>query len=216
MTGRSSLRGQVGQGAADTLAAPDIPAPADSPRLRFRRFLGERVGGVAEAAWYFEQATPRFSEDPEARLVVEELLDHLARLMLFEAGREDEAGLSVWSSPSGPQLVVTAMDTTEALVCLGRLSRHYDELRASGRLRSGHPASTLGVICGEVRYRLLEQTVELRRMSEPVRLVSLEALLMLARALEAGALSHGVAVALLQPLAAFADPLIMLLSGTSD
>jgi hypothetical protein len=209
----SSLRGRVTEDAAGRLTAPDTPAAPESPRLRFRRFLADRIGGVAEAAWYFEQATPRFVADPEARLVVEELIDHLARLMLFEVEREDEAGLSVWSSASGPQLVVAAMDTTEAIVSLGRLSRSRDELRAGGRLRPELPASTLGVICGEGRYRMLEHAVGLRRVSDPIRLVSLEALLTLARTVEAGALPHAVAVMLLQPPAAFADPLITGLAG---
>ena len=214
MTGHGSLQGPVGPGWLD---APGVPAAAeDSPRLRFRRYLTDHVGDVAETAWYFEQAVPLFGVDAEARLVVEELLDHLARLMSFDVRHEDAAALSVWSSPSGPQLVVSAMDPTEGVASLRRLAGGLDELRMDGRLRSDRPSTTLAVICGEVRHRPLEQAVEFRRVSEPVRLVGLEALLALARALEAGVVSPAVAVALLQPPSAFADPLIMLLSGTAD
>jgi hypothetical protein len=188
-------------------AAIEDPADEDSPRLRFRRFLADRMGGVAEAAWYVEQSAPTFSTDPEARLVVEELLDHLARLMQFDAAHDDETGLSVWSSPSAPPLVVSAMDTGDAIGRLGPILRGSDQLRADGRLPAAPAHGTLVVLCGEVRPRLVEQALTLRRVSQPVRLVSLEALLSLARAQDSGSLAHEVVAALLQP-ALLADPLI--------
>jgi len=188
--------------------APAEPGRDDElPRLRFRRFLADRMGGVAEAIWYFEQAAPAFSANPEARLVVEELLDHIARLIEFEAVHDADAELSIWSSPTSPPLVVAAMDTADVIGRLGPILRRAERLRVDGRLSSNPMARTLVVLCGELRPLVVEQALTVRRVTQPVRLVSLEALVALARAHAAGTLTHPVVAALLQP-AVFADPLI--------
>lgn len=215
MTERSRLLRDAEWQAASGPLGPPGPAP-DDPRVRFRRLLLERVTVVSETAWYFEQVGPRFSEDPEARLVVEELLDHIARLMLFEARHDEEAGVSVWASPMGAQLVVSAIDAGDAIARISRLSRGCDDLCAGGRLRSRDPTTMLGVICGEARSRLLQHAIELRRLPGSLRLVSLDSLLTLARAMESGHLTHAIAAAVLQPARPLADPLISALASLTS
>jgi hypothetical protein len=183
---------------------------ADSPRRRFRQFLADRMGGVAEASWYLEQVMPRFGGDPEARLAAEELLDHLARLMRFGAERPEDAGVSLWSLPGGTRLAVALVDGFDAVTDIGRAARASEDLRGPGTETRDPPAGLLIVIAGEVRRRPIEQVIEVRRLSQSVRVVGLPSVVALARAVESAGVAPEVAAALLQP-GVFADPLVELL-----
>jgi hypothetical protein len=104
------------------------------------------------------------------------------------------------------------MDTADVIGRIGPILRGAEQLRADGRLASKPPAGTLVVLCGDARPQLVEQALTLRRVAQPVRLVSLDALVAVARAQEAGTLGHDVVAALLQP-AVFADSLIARLAN---
>jgi hypothetical protein len=186
-------------------------APAGSPRQRFRQFLADRMGGVSEAAWYLEQVMPRFGGDPEACLAAEELLDHLARLMQFGAMRQDESVVGVWSLPGGTRVAVALMDTFDAVAGIGRAARACEEARSTDTQVGDALDGLLCVIAGDVRRRPLEQLLEVRRLTQSVRIVGLASIVALARAVESGETTPEVAAALLQP-GVFADPLVALLT----
>ncbi len=169
------------------------------------------MGGVHEAVWYFEQVRPRLPGDEQAQLAAEEVLDHVGRLMGFETARLDDAAVSTWSSPSGLRMRVALVHTREAVVGLSRATRACDTLDHE-RARPGTPDGLLCVVCGDDSRDALEQALELRRMSRPVRLVGVNAVLALADSLEASALSHDLAAAALAP-GASADGLISALIG---
>jgi hypothetical protein len=192
-------------------AEPRVPHRTASARLRFRRFLSDRVGGVAEAAWYFDRVLPRLGDDPDARVAAEELLDHLARLMRLDAARPDEGRLSVWSTPLGSRMAVALVDTFEAVSGIGRAARDAEELRAARESAGDGPVGLLCVMAGDLRRRPIEQLLEVRRSLQPVRIVGLASILSLARAVEAGAIEHETAAAALEPTV-FADPLVSLLA----
>jgi hypothetical protein len=106
------------------------------------------------------------------------------------------------------------MDTADVMGRLGPILRGAEQLRADGRLASNPNAGTLVVLCGEVRQHLVEQALTVRRVTQPVRLVSLDALVAVARAHANGTLGHHVVAALLQPTV-FADRLIATLAPHS-
>jgi hypothetical protein len=192
-------------------AAADAARATDPPRVRFRLFLASRAGGVTEAAWYLEQVMPRVAADPEARLAAEELLDHLARLMLFEAAFDEDHRVSVWTSPGGTRLAVALVDATEAVAAIGRAARYVEELRMA-RPYGGHaPAGLLCIVAGEMRRRPIEQLLEVRRLSQPIRIAGLASIVRLAGAVESGRLAPEAAAAVLEP-GVFADALVALLA----
>jgi hypothetical protein len=193
-------------------SAPRMSPGNASPRHRFRQFLADRMGGVSEASWYFDQVMPKFADDPEARLAAEELLDHVGRLLQFGAERADDADVSVWTMRRGTRIAVALVDAFDAVAAMGRAVRAVEEQRKDEAHEGGGPTALLCVMSGEFRRRPIEQLLEVRRMSQSVRVVGLPSMLALARAVEAGALSAAAAAALLEP-GVFADPIVAHLTG---
>ena len=198
----------------------DVPAPAgppasrrpqaeDAPRVRFRRFLATRMGGVEEGAWYLETVRPRLA-DEQALLAAEEVVNHLGRLMGFEAARQGESAVSTWSSSSGAQMRVAIVDAGDAIAAFSRAARACEALDVASA-REGRPDGLLCVVCGDDRRHALEQALEVRRMSRSVRLVSIDALLALARSVEAATIPHDLAAAAVAP-GVSADRLVTLLA----
>jgi hypothetical protein len=171
------------------------------------------MGGVPEAAWYLEQVMPRLGGDPEAGLAAEELLDHLARLMRFHAAREEESLVGVWSLPGGARIAVALVDAFEAVTGIGRAARACEALRSTGRQVGDRVDGLLCVIGGEVRRRPIEDLLEVRRLSQSVRVIGLPVIVELARTVESGEATPEIAAALLQP-GVFADPLVTLLTAS--
>jgi hypothetical protein len=170
------------------------------------------MGGVSEAAWYLDQVMPKFGDDPEARLAAEELLDHVGRLMQFGVARNDEADVSLWTPPRGARVAVALVDAFESVAGIGRAMRIVEELRTAEAHEGGGPGGLLCVLAGEIRRRPIEQLLEVRRMSQAVRVVGLASMVALARAVEAGTLSPDAAAAVLEP-GVFADPIVAQITG---
>jgi hypothetical protein len=193
--------------AADVAAEP--PDALESPREYFRRYLRLRAASPADLRWYFDQALPGFSHSAEVRLAVEELVDRLGALLGFETSRAEGSEWGLWSS-GGSHLLVWVMDTGMTVARMSRVTRARD--LAVGML--GVPAadlvSCLGVVCGPVNHRLIEDTVALRRAQDQVRLVTIDGLLALGALVERRACTHEEGLRLLRPAGAFADPLIAL------
>lgn len=187
------------------------PASADAPRQRFRRYLRAEVATVSDTRWYLDQSTKQFELDDEVRLAVEELVDHLGVLMQFEATYDEDLGASVWSSPGGVRLVVSVVGAAAVIARLGHVARlcgASSEREAEGAIV---PATGLIVICGAPNRRRVEDAVRLRRDVD-IRIVTLDALAMLAELVKSTRLSHAAAVRVLQPAAAIADTLIQALA----
>jgi hypothetical protein len=183
---------------------------AADPRVRFRRHLTAVATRVADLAWYLEQSAPRFKE-AEVRLAVEELIDHLGRLMGFDVRRYPEENCAVWALDARSRLLVRPVDADEANVRLGALVLARDALAAAGALDDPRAIACVAVVCGDLRsVRAPDAAVLLGRMMGQVRLVTLDALVVLGRACEGRALSPADAVELLQPVDPFADRLIAL------
>ena len=196
---------------AELFARPAEEAAAD-PRVRFRRHLAARVTRVADLAWYLEQSVPRFGE-AEVRLAVEELTDHLGRLIGFEVRRSAEEDCAVWALDARPRLLVRLVDTDTADVRLNGLVLARDTLAAAGVLDDPRAIACVAVVCGDHRpVRSADAAVLLARMMGQVRLVTVEALVVLGRACEGRTLSPADAVELLQPVDPFADRLIALVA----
>jgi hypothetical protein len=198
------------EGPAGT-SAPLTPAGAESPRHRFRQFLADRMGGVAEASWYLDQVMPKFGDDPEARLAAEELLDHVGRLLQFGVTRNDEADVSLWTTRRGTRMAVALVDGFEAVAGIGRAARIVEELRTAAHDGEA-PGGLLCVLAGEIRRRPIEQLLEVRRMSQAVRVIGLSSIMSLARAVESGSLTPEAVAALLEP-GVFADAIVAHLTG---
>jgi hypothetical protein len=194
---------------AELFAGPAEEEAAD-PRVRFRRHLASVATRVADLAWYLEQSAPRFREG-EVRLAVEELIDHLGRLIGFEVRRYPEENCAVWVLDARPRLLVRPVDGDEAGVRPGGLVLARDALGAAGALDDPRAIACVAVVCGDLRrVPAPDAAVLLGRLMGQVRLVTLDAFIALGRACEARAMSPADAVELLQPVDPFADRLIAL------
>jgi hypothetical protein len=184
---------------------------ATHARIRFRRYLTAHVTNVADLSWYLEQSLPGVAE-PQVRLAVEELLDHLGRLMGFEVRRLADEDCAVWALDARPRLLVRMLDGAEAPARLNGLVLARDTLAAVGALPSPHDVTCLAVVDDARLARAPDEAVLLRRGLGQVRLVTVAALVALGRACEGRGVSPADAVQLLQPAGAFADRLIALVA----
>jgi len=196
--------------------APDMmplvaPDPEPSPRDRFRRVLHDRAGCTDDVVWYLDQARPTFATDPQVRLAVEELVDHLGRFLQFLPERDEHLGCSIWSSPTAARLAIVVEEPSVARTRLPQFARLRDGILTSGTIHLEAQASVLCVICGEDTRGSLEEALTVRRASDQLRLVTLGGLVTLARLVESGQVTHLAAVQILRPARALADPLISLL-----
>jgi hypothetical protein len=205
------------------VATPDFPTPdSDQPfeeerhgaRLRLRRVLTDRVGGVDDLVWYLDRALPDFDRNPEARVAVEELVDHLGRLLGFDSDHDELLACSVWSSPAGARVAVIIEQAHDARSRIGPLARALDALLASLPVASSRDVSALCVLCGQGDPADAEAAVTVRRATDRCRLTTLAALLALAKLVESRNLAHEDAVLVLRPSRPLADPVVQLLERT--
>jgi hypothetical protein len=196
--------------------APDMmpvaaPLPELSPRDRFRRLLHDRAGCADDVAWYLDQAIGTFPTDPQVRLAVEELVDHLGRFLHFAPERDEHLGCSIWTSTSAARLAVVLEEPSIARTRLPQFARLRDGILTSGAIHLEAQVSVLCVVCGDDPRGSLEEAVTIRRAPDQLRLVTLGGLVTLARLVETGQVTHLAAVQILRPARALADPLISLL-----
>jgi hypothetical protein len=189
----------------DSIPSDEAPDPA---RLRLRDVLADRVGGIDDLVWYLDRALPDFSRDAEARVAVEELVDHVGRRLGFATGHDEPLGCSVWSSPGGDRLAVIVEQARDARVRLAPLLRALDALLASLPVASSRQVTALCVLCGEGNAADAEAAVTVRRAGDRCRLATLDALVKLARIVEAGRATHDDALLALRPARALADAFI--------
>jgi hypothetical protein len=189
------------------VTAPDDTA--ETPRQYFRRFLAQNAPALADLSWYFDQALPRFSEGPDVRLAVEELIDQVGRVLGFDARRDDRDGYGLWTM-AGAHLLVWVLDGGMAIRQVGHAARSRDAWLASQDAPAGAEATCLFVLSGDVNVRLLDDTVALRRASDYVRLITIDSLRTLASLVEGQVLTPEGTRLLLRPSSAFADPMIAL------
>jgi hypothetical protein len=185
---------------------------ATHPRVRFRRYLTARVSNVADLEWYLEQSAAGFSADPQVRLAVEELIDHLGRLIGFAGDRHETEHCAVWCLDGRPRLIVRVLDGDEAQTRLTSLILARDTLAATGALPSAREVTCLAVVCEPRPGRVPDEAMLLRRGQGQVRLVTVDALVALGRACETRSVSPSDAIQLLQPADAYADRLIALVA----
>jgi hypothetical protein len=186
-----------------------------SPREWFRGYLRLHTSGTADLTWYFIQSVPRFGSDPEVQLAVEELVDHLGRILGFETARDDDAASAVWTSPAGCHLLVWVVDARNAATRLGKIGHARDAVLASVQVPTDDRVSCLCIICGAANQRLLTDVLDLRRQSAHVRLIGIDALIRLTEAVEHRRLSHDEIVSLLRPASPFADAVVSLVTARS-
>jgi hypothetical protein len=195
------------------MSAVGVGSAADSPREYFRAFLQQHAPRLSDLAWYFDQSLPRFGGDAEVRLAVEELVDHVGRLLGFTTSRREEDDHSTWSSPAGSHLLVWAVDQATAISRVGQCGRAKDAALAILSVPTADRVTALLVVCGPAPARLLDDAVVLRRTANQVRAVSVASLRTLASLVENQRISHDDALLLLKPASALADPLIALLES---
>ncbi len=183
----------------------------ESPRRYFRRFLGEQAPRASDLGWYFDQALPRVGENDEVRLAVEELVDQVGRFLEFEVTRDDESRHAVWSSKTGHQLLVWAVETATALAEMGQATRARDERLTSEHVTRWTDVSCLLVVCGRQNQRLLGDAIVLRRVGDHVRLCTVDGIRALADLHERGLVVHDDVLTVLRPASPFADPLVALI-----
>jgi hypothetical protein len=184
-----------------------------SPREWFRGYLRQHTNGTADLRWYFIQSVPRFGNDPEVQLAVEELIDQLGRILGFETVRDADAASAVWTSPAGWHLMVWVVDAASAATRLGKIGHARDAVLAVVQVPTSDRVTCLCIVCGAANQRLLTQVLDLRRQSAHVRLIGIDALIRLAETAERRDLSHDDIVALLRPASPFADAVVTLVTS---
>jgi hypothetical protein len=184
-----------------------------SPRQWFRGYLRQHTSGTADLTWYFIQSVPRFGNDPEVQLAVEELVDQLGRILGFETAREDAAASALWTSPAGCHLLVWIVDAAGAAARLGKIGHARDAMLASVNVPTEDRLTCLCIVCGAANQRLLTDVLDLRRQSAHVRLIGIDSLIRLAEIAERRELSHDEIVALLRPASPFADGVVSLMTS---
>jgi hypothetical protein len=189
--------------------------PQDPPRTYLRRILEDRLATVDDLAWYLAEAAPHLTANEEARLAVEELVDHVGRALGFDARHDEQVGRGVWVSPSGSCLIVSADDTASAQLRIGHFEQVRDVLLASSGVQRRSQVTGLCVVCGPVNRDVLDAAMVVRRASDHVRVIGVDALLSLARLTGSGAVAHDDVVMLLRPSSAVVDPLVELLARAS-
>jgi hypothetical protein len=213
VTGLADL-GIARRGGATASPASVRDAALESPREYFRSYLQLRAARPSDLQWYFDQALPGFTRNPEVRLAVEELVDRLGVLVGFDAARPEGAEYGTWSS-NGTHLLVWVLDMPMAVARLSRLALARDAAAQALGVPALDAVSCLVVLCGAVNQRLLDDTMMLRRVQDHVRVATADGLMTLGTAVERGGLSHDDVRCLLRPAGALVDPLIALADRAS-
>lgn len=186
---------------------------AESPRLFFRQHLEQHTACGTDLVWFLEQSIPKFAGSAEVRLAVEELIDRLGFFLGFTAMRRDgDSDHGLWSAPDGASLLVMAVDPARAVASISAALHARDRMLGSVPVAREDQLTCLHVVCGTLTDRVVNNAVHLRRATQCVRFVTVDALTRLTGLVESGQVSTAQAVAVLRPSSALADPTIALLA----
>lgn len=184
---------------ADVLALvgqlDDAPGD-DTPRERFRKFLGQRVTELGLLRRYIDECAGRL--DDQHLRAFQDLIVHLGRILGFDVEFGPYLGLpgvigydGRWTSRSGLHVVLELKTTETFTAQRPTLARSIEELISAGEIRSwsdvvgvyvvGHP---------DVRLSHLEKTILEEKQAHALRIISVHSLLRLAELTRRRVLTH--------------------------
>lgn len=191
---------------------------ADTPRERFRRFLGENVKETGQVRDYVQECL-RTSGDQYNR-ALQDLVNHIGHLLGFEVtfgryqGVQKHIGFDGhWQSPSGFHIVIE-VKTTEAYAIKAATLVHYvDELISDRLIPDWDKALGLYVVGRpDPEIRQLENAILAEKRTDKLRIISVESLLSLAELMTQYDTSHGDILGILRPSGPTIDPVVDLMT----
>ena len=193
-----------------------------SSTARFRTFLREKLQNHAEVREYVEAALT--SSDDQYSRALRELVNHIGALLGFEveygrywsaSGKSGSDG--VWHSSSGSCVVIEVKMTDpyspRTLHMLTRLDaqlsrdQSMDRSRVFGLYVLTHP---------DASAMALERAILSDTRRQPLRVISLQAMLDLLETVQKHRVSHDAVLSLLSPAPVVVDPVVDLVCHLSD
>jgi hypothetical protein len=184
---------------ADVLALvgrlDDAPG-ADTPRERFRHFLGERVTELSLLRQYIDECARR--SDHQHVRALQDLVVHLGHILGFDVEFGPYLGLpgvigydGRWTSRSGLHVVLELKTTETYTAQRPTLARSIEELISTGEIRSWSDVVGLYVVSHlDVVLSHLEKTILDEKQAHALRTVSIHSLLRLAELTRRRVLTH--------------------------
>jgi hypothetical protein len=196
-------------------------SPGDNtPRDRFRRFLKSSVSGVGEVRDYTETCLRQSGDQYNKAL--QDLINHLGILLGFQVtfgryrGISGEIGYDgLWRSPSGLYLVIEVKTSDEPYVIkTATLVGYVDALISQKEIPDWDHALGLYVIGrADSEVRQLENAILAEKRTHQIRIVSANAILLLAEMMAEYDVGHEAVLTVLRPSGPLVDPLINLMAG---
>jgi len=196
----------------------DDTSGEDTARQRFRRFLTENVREVGQARDFVEECL-RSKGDMYNR-ALQDLVNHIGDLLGFEIKHGRYRGVlgeighdGLWKSPTGFQIVLEVKTTEAYAIKTATLLNYVNELISAGAISDRKQVLGLYVIGQpDPEVRQLENSVVAERMSDALRIISVQSLLSLAEMMKEYDVSHEDALTVLRPSGPTIDPIVSLMS----
>ena len=204
----------------DLVGTLDDTPGDDTPRERFRRFLRRRVEEIGYARDLVEECLRE--SDLQYAYALQDLVNRLGELLGFEVEYGRYQGVSgeighdgLWESPTQDFHVVVETKTSEQFhIKTAKLTGYVDELISERRVPDWNRAMGLYVI-GEPdpEVRQLENAIVAENKTNQLRIVSLEALLLLAELMSEYDVTHTDVLDVVRPSGPTIDPIVNLMFG---
>ncbi len=195
----------------------DDTAGEETPRERFRRFLGESVREIGRIRDYVEECL-RNSGDQYSR-ALQDLVNHIGRFLEFEVvfgryhGIQGEIGFDgLWTSKKGFHLVIEVKTTEAYAIRTSTLMDYVNRLISEKKIPDWDHAIGLYVVGRtEPGIHQLENAIVAEKHTDQLRIISVESLLTLAEMMNDYDVAHEDILAILRPSGPTIDPVIDLM-----
>jgi hypothetical protein len=190
----------------------------DTPRERFRHFLGENVTEVGQVRDYIEECL-RTPGDQYSR-ALQDLVNHVGRFLAFEVafgryqGARGQPGFDGhWTSPTGFHIMVEVKTTEVYAIKASTLVGYVDELISAREIPNWDAALGLYVVGRpDPDIRQLENAIVAEKRTSQLRIISAESLLSLAEMMNQYDVGHEDMLAVLKPSGPTIDRVVDLMT----
>jgi len=196
----------------------DDTAGDDTPRERFRQFLGKKVTEVASLRDHVEECLRNAGDQYNRAL--QDLVNHIGKFLGFKVtfgryhGVKGEIGYDGhWESPSGFHVVVEVKTTELFTTKIPTLVNYVDRLISEKRIPSWENALGLYVVGRpDPEISQLEDAIVAQKRTNELRMASAESLLSLAEMMSQYDVEHEDILAVIRPSGPALDPVVGLMA----
>lgn len=202
----------------DLVGKLDDTPGEDTPRERFRRYLGQNLHGAGEIRDYVEECLRNSGEQYSRAL--QDLINYVGRFLGFDVtfgryrGVQGEVGFDgYWRSPADFHIVVEVKTTETYSVKTAVLVDYVNRLISDRRIPSWDKALGLYVIGRpDPDIRQLENAIVAEKRTDQLRIISVNSLLSLAEMMQDYDVRHEDILEVLRPSGPAIDKIVDLMS----